>query len=183
MKSFIWAKTLFEAYKYLGRVIKSIDRLVLSSGVHSYSLHQYGENTLGKMEAIIDLIQRKKRLVFIKLIIEEGVKNLDSEDGKLLIRYYFDNIPTARIAEELNRPRRTIQRNINDALENFMLKLLELGYNTATIEQLLENESWILGVYNSYVAKYQNKDKTLAPLTIPKLNRNDKLINSVYCGF
>ena len=179
MKNFIWAKTLLETYKYLRRVIGSIDRLVVNSGVHSYSVRQY-ESTLDKMEAIIDLIQRKKHLLAIKSMIEEGVKNLEPEQSKLLVLRYFDGIPCGELAEDLEIPRRTLHRKINEALLDFMDKLWGLGYSVSTIEYLVEEENWILGVYNSYVAKYRNRDKTLVPFLLSKTGRLDKIINSIY---
>ena len=56
MKKLIWAKTIFESYKYLSRLISSIDRLVMEKSVHSYTVDSGESTTLAKMEAIIDLI-------------------------------------------------------------------------------------------------------------------------------
>ncbi|MBQ7977211.1 MAG: hypothetical protein IJ301_01240 [Clostridia bacterium] len=180
MRRLIWGKTLFESYKYIGRVVGSIDRLVLESSANSYTTCSNTNETLDKMEAVIDLIERKKRLLTIKMIIEEGVKNMDYDSAKLLIRYYVDKMDSNSIAEEFEMNRRTINRRINNAVCDCMQKIYNLGYNLKFFETLLENEGWIVGLYNSYVARYLHKDKTLVPLSIPKLKKIDRLINSVY---
>ena len=182
MKKLIWGKTLLEAYKYMNRLIKSIDRLVVDKGVHSHFSYNGEGKKKKKMEAIIDLIQRKKRLLVIKMLTEEGVKNLDEYNAKLLVRYYFDKVDTLTIANEVGESRRTVHRHINNAILDFMDKVNELGYTSKQIETMLENENWIVGIYNGFVAKYQHKDKSLYPLTIPPSKQFDRIIKTVYTG-
>lgn len=180
MKKLVLGKTLFEAYKYLGRIIKSVDRLVVETSASSHSNNIYLDNTLDNMEAVIDLIQRKKRLVALKMIIEEGLKSMESYGAKILVRYYIDKVDTATIAEENKTNSRTIRRHINSALVDCIEKIYELGYDNKFLESIISNEGWIVGIYNSNVVKMQNKDSSLNLFSLPQMSRLDRLINSVY---
>lgn len=180
MKNLIWAKTLFESYKYLGRIINSIDRLVLETSVNSANIYQGEGNTIERMEAVIDLIQRKRRLVSVKTLVEESIKNLDDYSATLLVKYFIDKIDTNTLAEELNTNRRTIHRHINNALLCAMEKIFNLGYTYKDIEMMLENEGWIVGIYNSYIAKMHGVEKGLTPLMIPQMKGFDRLVNTIY---
>jgi len=90
MRKLILGKTLLESYQSIPRIISSIDRLVVESSAHSYSLTVVRDDTMQKMQAVIDLIERKKRLMRIKLAVEEGIKACTKLDAKILVRYYFD---------------------------------------------------------------------------------------------
>lgn len=180
MKKLVLGKTLFEAYKYLGRIIKSVDRLVIETSASSKMACIYIDNTLDDMEAVIDLIQRKKRLVALKLVVEEGLKNMDGYGAKLLVRYYIDKVDTATIAEENGTNSRTIRRHINSALVDCVEKIYALGYDNKFLESIISNEGWIVGIYNNNVVKMQNKDTSLVVFAVPQMGRFDRLLNCVY---
>lgn len=182
MKKLIWAKTLFEAYKYLGKIIKSIDRLVLEKSVNSGNIYQGECNTMERMEAVIDLIQRKRRLLSVKLLIEESIKNSNEYNSTLLVKYYIDKLDTATMSEEMHTNRRTLHRHINNALLGAMEQIFNLGYTYKDIETMLENEGWIIGIYNSYLVKLKGIEKGLSPLALPKMTRIERIVNSVYGG-
>ena len=113
MKKLIWAKTIFESYKYLSRLISSIDRLVMEKSVHSYTVDSGESTTLAKMEAIIDLIQRKKRLLIVKWLVEESLKNTDRQEARILIKFYIDKVAIDELADEYKMNNRTLARRMN----------------------------------------------------------------------
>ena len=176
MKKLIWAKTIFESYKYLTRLIKSIDRLVVEKSVHSYTVDSGEATTLSKMEAIIDFIQRKKRLLVIKMLIEESLKNTNREEARLLIKFYIDKIDLNILAEECNMNKRTLSRRINKYLINCMDKIYDLGYKCDDLEKLLENEGWIVGMYNANVEKFRKSCPELVMLKMPTLKGIEKVL-------
>ncbi len=161
MRKLILGKTLLSCYKNIPRIISSIDRLVVESSAHSYSLTIVRDDTMQKMQAVIDLIERKKRLLGIKLAVEDGIKACNKLDAKIIVRYYLDGAHTLLIAEELGMNRRNVHRRINVAAENFVDRLNDLGYTSAKIKEIISHEEWIAGVYNSYVEKYITKDERL----------------------
>ena len=165
MKRLVLGKTLLESYKNLQRIINSIDRLVVESSAHSYSLTQVSDNTMEKMQAVIDLIERKKRLLGLKMIIEEGLRACSPLEAKVLVRYYFDRVSTFVMAEELSMIRRNVHRKLNTSVVVFVQKLAMLGYDRKMLIKLINNEDWIVGIYNKYVDKFMHKDQTLERLT------------------
>ncbi len=169
MKKLVWAKTIFESYKYIARIVRSIDRLVLERSIKSYSVGLGEPTTLEKMEIIIDLIQRKKRLLIIKMLIEESLKNIDKESARILIRYYIDKEELGNIAESLQQNKRTMMRHINKMLIEAIDKIADLGYDVDKIEMLLHNEGWIIGVYNKTASKFSTA-KGIELLSVPANN-------------
>lgn len=168
MRNLVWAKALFESYKYMTRIIKSIDRMVLERSVKSYGVGKGEPTTMEKMEIIIDLIQRKKRLLTIKMLIEEALKNMDREDARVLIDFYIDKIDIAEIAEAQGKTPRTMLRHINKMLLDAMTKISDLGYDINRIELLLKNEGWIVGVYNKIASRF-GESKRIPLLNMPNL--------------
>ncbi|MBR4270592.1 MAG: hypothetical protein IKQ31_02830 [Clostridia bacterium] len=178
MKRLILGKTLLESYKNLQRIINSIDRLVVESSAHSYSLTQVSEDTMEKMQAVIDLIERKKRLLGLKMMIEEGLKQCSPLEAKILVRYYFDRVSTVSMAEELGMIRRNVHRKLNTSIIVFVQKLAVAGYDRKTIVDLIANEDWIVGIYNKYVDKFKHKDEKLDYLVSTRKSGLSKYVNA-----
>ena len=180
MKKLIWAKTIFESYKYLSRLISSIDRLVMEKSVHSYTVDSGESTTLAKMEAIIDLIQRKKRLLIVKWLVEESIKNTDRQEARILIKFYIDKVAIDELADEYKMNNRTLARRMNKYLRNCMDRIYDLGYKCEDFERLLENEGWIIGVYNSIVDRFKKSHPELVRLKVPTLHGIDKVLSLGY---
>ena len=176
MKKLVWAKTLFESYKYINRLIKSIDRFVFEKSVHSYNFSVSEPTTLEKMEAVIDLIQRKKRLLTIKMLVEESIKNIDREDAKILVMFYFDKIDVCRLLEKTGLNKRTLYRHMNKSLLECMDKIKDLGYGVLDLDLLLDNEGWIVGVYNGYAKKFGIEGKKLISKKSAKEDKESKVL-------
>ncbi len=164
MRKLILGKTLLESYQSIPRIIGSIDRLVVESSAHSYSLSLVRDDTMQKMQAVIDLIERKKRLMRIKLAVEDGIKACSKLDAKILVRYYFDRAHTLLISEELGMNRRNVHRKINVAIVNFVDKLNSIGYPSNKLKEIISSEEWIVGIYNHHVDKFIKKDSNLVYL-------------------
>ncbi len=179
MKKLVWAKTLFESYGYLSRIIKSIDRLVLERSTKSYCAGWCESTTIEQMEQIIDLIQRKKRLQSVKMLVEESIKNIDKKSARTLIRYFFDKVDLEILAEEFQLSKRTMSRRINSMLLDVMDKIEDLGYSLGKVELLLENEGWIIGIFNKHASKFSGENE-VKPLILPPLNVVERMFLQ-YC--
>lgn len=166
MKKLVWGKTLLLSYKYLSRIIKGIDRIVLERSTKSYSVDWCESTTIEQMEQIIDLIQRKKRLQSVKMLIEESLKSVDRQNAKTLIRYFIDKVDLEIIAEENKLSKRTMSRRINSMLLDLIDKIRDLGYGIDKIELLLENEGWIIGIFNKQASKFSGENE-VKPLLLP----------------
>ena len=178
MRNLVWGKTLLESYKYLKRLINSLDRIIYEKSVNSYGRDFDGRNTLDSMEAVIDLIQRKKKMLLIKMLVEEGLKNIEKKDAKILIKYYIDKIDLKAIAQSENQERRNMARIIDKIILDLMDKISVMGYNSNKIENLLKSEGWIVGIFNSHI-KQGSKNK-IDPLVYPAQNKLDRILTA-YC--
>ena len=178
MERLILGKTLLESYKNLQRIINSIDRLVVESSAHSYSLSQVGDNTLEKMQAVIDLIERKKRLLGLKMMVEEGLRKCSPLEAKILVRYYFDRVSTFTLAEELGMIRRNVHRKLNTSVVVFVQKLAISGYDRSMLTGLISNEDWIVGIYNKYVDKFKHKAPNLERMKCKRMGGLGKFVHN-----
>ena len=154
MKEQLWTQTLFESYNQAPTIIKTIDKRVLSLGVNSYKTSNYGEDyTLDLMNAVIELIERKMKVLKLKALVEDGLRNISLPSAKLLIRRYFDRQTLKEVACELNTSigvaRRKLRRAVSEAYEHFC----KCGYNVANLEREFKTEKWIVGIYEH---KYEN---------------------------
>lgn len=155
MKQKIWAKTLLNTYNCLETISSAIDKLVVTQGVNS------GKNNLSTMEnaeKIINLIQRKKLMVNLKVITENVIASLDTTSARILVMKYFDKVKPEVCFELLDMSRRTFFRKINRAIDEFAVHLKQMGYSSEKLAEMLKNEHWIKEYYNHY-AKQQDVEQ------------------------
>lgn len=147
MKQKIWAKTLLASYNSLQTIADAVDNLVVTQGVNS------GKNNLTTIESaerIINLIQRKKLLVNLKILVDSIIAKLDTLSARLLIMRYLDNIKPDICFDILKLTRRTYFRRLDKALEEFSIKLKLNGYTSEILENLVGKEHWIKEHYNIF---------------------------------
>lgn len=155
MENLMWSKTLLKSYNRLEQVAEILDRTVLDKGIASQYSFDSTEKLAGKILAVIE---RKKVLVTIKVIIEECLSKLKSKHSKLLVLKFFDCMKSADIANVLGCSMRSLFRNSNQALSYFNKNLLELGYDDEKLRLLVKNEPFIKTVYNEVL-----KEENVAP--------------------
>ena len=148
-----WAKTLLYVYKYLNRITDGIDKLVDRSALNSFyycNNNQRDNTVLSVTNKIIQLIERKKRLVNIKVLVDKCLLSCDQLCGQLLVEKYIDNDISEVIAERHNINIRTYFRKLESAEKNFYSNMVKLGYNAEKIEKYLAEEKWIIEVYQNF---------------------------------
>lgn len=154
----IWSKTILSIYRTLETLVRAIDNLVLergrSSGVRS---HMFGSNTFNYMNGVIDLIERKRKLINLKLIIESALLKLGCEQQRVLMLTYFDKVKSAEIASLLNCSARTYFRKKEVALNSFTIALKNLNYGCDYLEKNYLSEKWLMDYY-FFNTKYDNEE-------------------------
>ena len=157
MKNQLWTQTLFEAYNYAGGIIRTIDKRVLTLGTSSYKTTNYGKDcTLDLMETVIELIQRKKKILKLKMLIEDTLRNVSVDISKLMIRRYLDKLTLKELAEEMGITVNVLRRKLAKAILKCYEYFCKQGYCTPFIEQEYVSEKWLVGIYER---KYQNLKK------------------------
>lgn len=153
MKQKIWAKTLLSTYNCLEPISDAIDKLVISQGVNSCCNHL---STMENAEKIISLIQRKKMMINLKVIIENVIASIDTKSARILVMKYFDHVKPEMCFKLLEMSRRTFFRKIDRAVEEFAIRLKNFGYTSEKLEQLLFKESWIKEYYNHFAKQKES---------------------------
>lgn len=148
MKEQLWTQTILDSYNNINTILKTIDKRVLSLGINFYKTTNYGQDsTLELMEAVIDLIERKKRILKLKQLIEDTLRNVSYNSAKLLVRRFLDKLSLKELANELGKSigvtRRALRRAINEAYDYFC----KCGFCVYNIEQAYNSEKWLVGIY------------------------------------
>ena len=148
MKEQLWTQTLFESYNYINSITKTIDKRVMSLGINSYKTSNFGKDyTLELMEAVIELIERKKKILKLKFLIEDALRNITLESAKLLLRKYVDKQTLQKLAKENNTTVGVVRRKLKKALKEAYAYFCERGYCISTLEREFLSEKWLVGIY------------------------------------
>lgn len=152
MKNNNWGKTILYIYKYLERITEGIDKLVEREALNSYYYNSTRDNDVSIVAGkIIELTERKKRLINIKVLTEKSLKSIDSLLAKVLIGKYIDEDICEEIALRLNLPMRTFFRRLSQAEDMFSNALSRFGFNDEKLNKYLQGENWIIDVYENFL--------------------------------
>ena len=151
MKNNTWAKTILYVHKYLERITEGIDKLVEREAMNSYYYNSTRDNDVAKVaNRIIELTERKKRLINLKVLIEKGLKDISSVQSQILIARYINQQPCESIAERFEMPMRTFFRRLAQSEDSFSNTLSRYGFNEEKLTDYLKGENWIFDVYESF---------------------------------
>ena len=153
MKDNVWAKTVLTVYRYLERVCGAIDKLVESKAMSSFyvcSNNFYNTNVSNIADKLINLIERKKTLINLKVLVCDALKKCDKLSAQILIEKYIDGDKQNKIADRHNISLRNYFRKIVTAENNFTLQLSRLGFPEEKLASFLSGERWILDVYSRF---------------------------------
>ncbi len=148
-----WSKTVLQVYRYLPRITRTYDKLIMSKALNSQFTNSTNINffsTETVADAIINLSQRKITLINLKLLIEKALKSIKPSLARLLILKFIDGKRCIDLADRLGICLRTVFRKINTALNSFSLALKRLGYTEEIIEKMLISEKWIAQVHKQF---------------------------------
>ena len=153
MKTNQWAKTLLCTYKYLDRLTDAIDKMVEQDALNSFyycSLNQRDNDVEAVSNRIIELIERKKRLVNIKVLVDKCLLSCDKLSGQILVERFIEDDLSEDIAQRHNLNIRTYFRKQENAERQFYGNMVKLGYDEEKTKKYLADEKWIIEVYEKY---------------------------------
>lgn len=146
----LWTKTILSVYRYLERICGSIDKIIMSMALNcgdmlgqSYNVN----NAYSVSQKIIDLSERKVKLINLKILTEETLKEINKKDALLLIDRYFNGTPRKELSEKNEVSLRTVFRRIEQAENTFSKRLIIKGYSALDLSEMLKEEGWINSVY------------------------------------
>lgn len=159
MQNHIWGKTLLSVYRYLERLAGALDRIIEKRATQTSSMlgkDCLTNNTLTLTSKLIELSERKVKLINIKLLVEASLASIDEKQAKILILKYFDKAEPEKIMQALSLPRRTFYRKLTEAESAFESKFVCSGFPIERLERYLCDEGWIIEVKESIESGNEN---------------------------
>ena len=139
------SKTLISAYRFIEKNCDLIDEFVYKHSINFGPSPEY-YSTYDVTNNIIDLIERKNRLINLKLMIDELISTLNIEDRKIILAKMRYNLSMSTLCQMLQIPSlRTAFRRMNKALNNFTLHANNSQYKEK-LEYVLDHEYWISNI-------------------------------------
>ena len=178
-----WSKTALRIYRYLSTMSSTLDRLVvdLSKGSNSAIAPKY-HSTYYQANRIIELMERKRKVVNLKVAVEASVARLDKVSRKIITLVFFDGIRSEAISQLMNMSIRTFFRRKLYAVRE-LIKIMEtLGYDADFFENEYFSEKWFMSVYDECVSKGCNNDDETPDKFLVKrvINEISKINNMAY---
>ena len=150
MKSNTWAKTILTVYRYLERIAGAIDKLINRQAMNSYYSNFTNDSVIDVANKIIELGERKVKLINIKVLTEKALEGIDELYAKLLVEKYIHSCKGDDIAKENNLAMRTYFRRLSQAENCFSSFFASKGFTEKKLSEYLKNEKWIIDVFEKF---------------------------------
>lgn len=139
------SKTLITAYRWIEKHCGLLDEFVYKQAINFGPSPEFC-STYDVTTNIIDLIERKNRLINLKLIIDELIEGLNIQDKKIILARMRYNLNMETFCKLMSIPSlRTGFRQINKALQHFTIHANNSPYKEK-LEHILREEYWISNI-------------------------------------
>ena len=154
-----WSRSTLSIYKYLLSMSNAIDKSISDTGKNSNSvtLQKY-QTTYFQTNKILELMDRKRKIINIKVAVENALAKLSRNDRRILTLSYVDGVKCEMIANIMGVSLRTYFRRKNSALDKFATMLEAIGYDEEFFVSEYSCEKWFLAVYDDCLAKGGEND-------------------------
>ena len=106
-----WSKSALSIYKYLEKMTDTIDKLIMDISTHSNSqTMQKNQTTFNQTRKIIEFLDRKRKMINLKVAVEESLDKLNKTDKRILGLVFIDGIKSEMVAQFLGVSLRTFFR-------------------------------------------------------------------------
>jgi hypothetical protein len=132
----------------------TIDKMVLDLGKSSNSALSHRQySTYYHASKIIELMDRKRKMINLKIAVEDAISKLNKTDRRIMTLVFFDGAKSEMIAKLLGISLRTYFRKKVNALVKFADLLQEMGYDSDFFQNEYSSEKWFMAVYDECVSK------------------------------
>ena len=146
------AKVLISAYRFIEKNCNMINEFVYNHAINFGPSPEYC-TTYDVTNNIINLMERKNRLINLKLIIDELVSELNQNDKLIVLSKMRFDLSMKSFCQIFQIPSaRTAFRRIQTALEHFTMHANNSRYKDK-LEYLLDNEDWIVAMRREQLEK------------------------------
>ena len=150
LKMKAYCKALFVIYPTIPNIINIVDGIIekrASTSISTSSIYSGTSHTYKQIEKMIDMTERKCKLLNIFSLIKEFLSPMSLTDYEIIDLRFFRRKKISEISERLNIDERTLYRRINKVLDSTVkycnLNMITLDY----IEAMVKGEGWIKEIY------------------------------------
>lgn len=152
-----WFKTLFSSYGSIPEVIKTLDKIIeLQASSLSFASDVFNKEntTINQVEKIIDLSERKKKLLNIHLMTKKLLNNLSFNDCDFLEKRFCLNWTADDLANEFNISTRTVYRKIDKLINDVYANAQKNNWSLAFLESQIKDEFWLKEKFKKQISDY-----------------------------
>ncbi len=146
----IWSFTILTAYRNLEKVANSIDKCINTCAAASIS---YDGDTLELMDAMLELIKRKERIINLKVVVDEVLDKLEPKEKKVLLLRFVDKVKFEDLSKELGCCSRTAFRCYDHAIWSFDRECEKCGYGPEWLSRRYENDIFVSKILDRVIEK------------------------------
>ena len=143
----LWIKTLLSVQSTLPEIIKSVDKIIeinASSLSFVTDIYNTEKSTYAQVEKVIDLTERKNKLLNLYLISKNLFLSVNEEDRLYLKRRFLFNWTAEDLASEYKISIRTVFRRIEKLIDSIYEKIKKNNWSINFINLQVKNENWLL---------------------------------------
>ncbi len=162
MKNNIMAKTLLMSYNYLERIADKIDNIITKEALGSRCVTfemLIHNSSMSVSNRIIELSERKVKIINLKVLIEEMLAKVSDDDFSLLCQRFIEGKKVNEIMSLSSCSERTAFRRIENAVDSFAKVLKSTGYNDYKLQDMISGEAWISNIAEKTLEKSINYEK------------------------
>ena len=119
------------------------------------------QSTYYQASKIIELIDRKRKMINLKVSVEETLNKLSKINKRILTLVFIDGVKSELVAQMMDMSLRTFFRKKKDAIKEFAMIFQSKGYDEEFFESEYYHESWFISVYNSCLAKSASAEELM----------------------
>lgn len=159
----LWIKTLLSVQGNLPEIIKSVDKIIeLNASSLSFASDIYNseKTTYAQVERVIDLTERKNKLLNIFLVAKNLFSCISDEDRVFLKRKFVYNWTAEELSQEYSVSIRTIFRRIDKLIEKIYDSTKRRNWSINFINMQVKDETWLYEKFKKFAKDYMNSSPT-----------------------
>ena len=125
-----WSKSSLSIYRYLEKMTNTLDKLILDLSKHSNNVSMIkNQTTYNQARKLIELLDRKRKMINLKVAVEDSLAGLNKIDRRILTLVFIDGAKSEMIAQILGVSLRTFFRKKVIALNKFNSQMIAKGFD------------------------------------------------------
>ena len=143
----LWIKTLLSVHSNLPEIIKSVDKIIeinASSMSFITDIYNTEKSTYAQVEKVIDLTERKNKLLNLFLMSKNLLSSIDEDDSLFLKRKYIFGWTAEELSQEYQVSIRTVFRKTEKIIEEIFEKAKKKSWSLNFINLQVKDELWLI---------------------------------------